>query len=103
MDAWADDQKVGRDGQGTKINFLADPLAILTNALDLRMTHEGPRSLFGQDRCKRFSAFFDQGVLKVLNVAEDVMTDPAGDDFPEKSLADQMIKDISNLQGHTEM
>ena len=101
MDAWADDQKVGRDGEGTMINFLADPHGKLTDALGLRMSHQGPQSLFGQGRCKRFSAFYDHGVLKVMNLAENDdpsgAEDPAGDSFPDNSLAEKMIKDISAL------
>jgi peroxiredoxin len=97
MDAWADDQKVGRDGQGTMINFLADTHGKLTDALGLRMSHEGPLSVLGSHRSKRFSAYFDRGVMKVLNVAENPLTDPAGDDHPEHSFAEQMIKDINNL------
>ena len=41
MDAWADDQKVGRDGAGSMINFLADTHGKLTDALDMRMHHDG--------------------------------------------------------------
>lgn len=96
MDAWADDQKVGRDGAGTKINFLADTHGSLTDALGLRMSHQGPRSVLGSDRCKRFSAYFEHGTLRVLNVAEKP-DDPAGDDYPENSLADKMVKDIAAL------
>lgn len=102
MNAWADDQQVGRDGQGTKINMLADPHGSLTDALGLRMSHPGPQSLFGQGRCKRFSAFFDQGKLRVLNVAEHP-DDPAGDDFPEESLANKMISDIRALDVSKEL
>eukprot|EP00658_Telonema_sp_P-2_P011874 TRINITY_DN14541_c0_g1_i2.p2 TRINITY_DN14541_c0_g1~~TRINITY_DN14541_c0_g1_i2.p2 ORF type:complete len:101 (+),score=29.39 TRINITY_DN14541_c0_g1_i2:511-813(+) len=95
MDAWADDQKVGRDGEETIINMLADPHRDLTRALGMEMAHPGPRFKLG-DRCKRFSAYFVDGVLKVLNVAEKP-DDPAGDDFPEISLAAQMIADVEAL------
>ena len=96
MDAWADDQKVGRDGEGTKINMLADPHGYLTDALALRMGHPGPMSLFGVGRCKRFSAFFDNGKLRAFNLAEGPV-DPAGDERPDNSLADKMIQDIRAL------
>lgn len=96
MDAWADDQKVGRDGEGSMINFLADTHGKLTDALGLRMSDPGPRGKLGYDRTKRFSAFVDDGVLRVLNVAEKP-DDPAGDDFPENSLPEKMIADIKAL------
>merc|ERR1712070_670387 len=96
MDAWADDQQVGRDGSGSMINMLADPHGKLTDALGVRMSHDGPYSLFGVNRCKRFSAFIQNGILKVLNVAER-SDDPAGDDYPENSLVDKMVSDIQAL------
>jgi len=97
MSAWAKDQGVGLDGEGSMINFLSDPHGVLTDALDVRMAHDGPHSLFGVHRCKRFSAFVEDGVLRVFNVAES-HDDPAGDDFPTASLAEKMLADIAGLQ-----
>tara|TARA_A100001015_G_C15016956_1_gene726001 strand:- start:1639 stop:2082 length:444 start_codon:yes stop_codon:yes gene_type:complete len=96
MDAWADDQKVGRDGSGSMINFLGDPHGNLIDALDMRMTAEGPHGKFGQGRSKRFSAYFDKGVLKIMNVAE-APDDPAGDDRPGNSLVEKMLTDLTTL------
>ena len=96
MTAWAKDQGVGVDGEGSIINMLNDPHGELTDALGLRMCHEGPQEKFGQGRCKRFSAFYDDGVLKILNIAEGE-DDPAGDDRPDASLAPVMLKDIAAL------
>merc|ERR1711998_192755 len=93
MDAWADDQKVGRDGEGSVLNFLADTHGKLTDALDMRMHHDGPRAKFAQDRCKRFSAYLDNGVVKILNIAE-AKDDPAGDDNPANSLVEKMLEDM---------
>ena len=70
MDAWADHQQVGRDGEGTMINFLADPHGNWTDACGLRMCHDGPHDHFGQGRSKRYSAFFDDCKLVKLNIAE---------------------------------
>jgi 2-Cys peroxiredoxin 5 len=95
MDAWADSQKVGRDGEGSMVNFIADTSGALTDALSMRMNHDGPRGVFAQDRCKRFSALVVDGVVKALNVAE-APDDPAGDTNPAVSLAAQMLKDLDN-------
>jgi peroxiredoxin len=97
MKAWATDQGVGHDGEGTIINFLADPHGVLCDGMGLRMAHAGPGEIFGQGRSKRYSAYFVDNVLKVLNVAEDPEDDPAGDDFPENSLVDKMMADIKAL------
>merc|ERR1711934_1272428 len=59
MEAWADAQKVGRDGQGSIVNFLADTGGQLTDSLGMRMYHDGPRGKFKQNRCKRFSMLVD--------------------------------------------
>merc|ERR1711934_314439 len=95
MDAWADAQKVGRDGQGSILNFIADTSGELTDKLDMRMNHDGPRYKFAQDRTKRFAAYVDHGVVKILNVAEGP-SDPAGDENPSKSLAEKMLADMSS-------
>lgn len=91
MDAWADDQKCGRDGEGSMLNFLADPHGNWTDAMGLRMSHPGPHDHFGQGRSKRYSAFFEDCVLKKLNLAEDPESDPAGDDNPSNSLVAAML------------
>jgi 2-Cys peroxiredoxin 5 len=94
MDAWADDQKVGRDGQGSIINMLADPHGNLSDALSMRMDHTGPFGKFGQRRSKRFSALVVNGVFKIINVAE-AFNDPAGDDKPDNSLVEKMLTDMA--------
>jgi len=91
MDAWADNQGVGRDGEGSFINFLADPHGNWTDACGLRMTHDGPRDHFGVGRSKRYSAVFDDCKLMKINIAEDPENDPAGDDDPTISLAPAML------------
>merc|ERR1711937_793255 len=92
MNAWADSQGVGRDGEGSMVNFLADTGGALTDALDMRMNHPGPQAKFKQGRTKRFTALVVDGVVKILNVAEGP-DDPAGDDNPANSLAEKMLKD----------
>jgi len=93
MKAWAKDQGVGDDQEGSIINFVADTHGELTDALGMRMSHEGPYGVLGSHRCKRFSALVVDGVIKALNVAEGD-EDPAGDDNPTVSLVEQMLKDI---------
>lgn len=94
MNAWADSQGVGRDGEGSMVNFLADTHGHLTDALDMNMEHDGPYGVFGMKRTKRFSALLEDGVVKILNVAEGP-NDPAGDDNPKVSLAEKMLEDMS--------
>ena len=50
----------------------------------------------GAGRCKRFAAFYDDGELKVLAVAEGglvdgVRLDPAGDDDPSSTFAENFL------------
>merc|ERR1711908_28295 len=90
MNAWADAQSVGRDGEGSMVNFIADTGGALTDALGMRMDHDGPMGKFKQDRCKRFSAVVEDGVVTLLHIAE-APDDPAGDDNPHVSLAEQVL------------
>jgi len=96
MKAWAENQGVGEDGAGSMINFFADPHGKFIDSCGLRMEHPGPQHIFGQGRSKRFSAYFEDGVLKVLNVAEKP-DDPAGDDHPENSMVEKMLEDLKAL------
>lgn len=96
MRAWAVDQGVGADGEGSMITMFGDPHGRLVDGLGLRMSHDEPHEKFGQGRCKRFSAYFEDGVLKVLNIAEGE-NDPAGDDAPENALVEKMIEDLKKV------
>jgi len=89
MNAWAKDQGVG----GSIIKFLGDPSSAVTEALGLVLNHPGPMSKLGYPRCKRFSMFIDNGVIKSINVCVDD-NDPAGDDHPSITLVEKMIEDI---------
>mmetsp|Transcript_117432 Transcript_117432/g.332742 ORF Transcript_117432/g.332742 Transcript_117432/m.332742 type:complete len:88 (-) Transcript_117432:571-834(-) len=82
MKAWAADQNI----EGSMVTFLGDPRSELTEALGLGLDHPGPMSVLGNSRCKRFSMFIDDGVIKTINVAEPE-DDPAGT-FVEKMLED---------------
>lgn len=98
MDAWAKDQ--GIDEKGI-ISFMGDPRGELTKALGVEMTHPGPCGVLGSGRCKRFSAYIEEGVIKTFNIAEDVGVaegeDPAGDAHPEISCVEKMMKDLEEL------
>mmetsp|Transcript_26921 Transcript_26921/g.58865 ORF Transcript_26921/g.58865 Transcript_26921/m.58865 type:complete len:117 (+) Transcript_26921:264-614(+) len=99
MTAWAEDQGVEDDGL---ITLMGDPHAELTKALDLEMTAEGPKSVGIVGRCKRFALYVVDGVVKIVRVAEKE-DDPAGDEFPDITLAEAMIDAIKALNGGDEL
>eukprot|EP00934_Nitzschia_sp_Nitz4_P003208 Nitzschia sp. Nitz4//scaffold122_size67431//48282//48955//NITZ4_006091-RA/size67431-processed-gene-0.67-mRNA-1//-1//CDS//3329534421//3198//frame0 len=92
MKAWSRDQ--GTDG--TMVNMMADPSGEFTKAIGMELTHEGPISVGIIGRCKRFAMIVADGVVKAVNVAESEF-DPAGDDFPEKTLAPALIDMAKSL------
>ena len=94
MQAWAEDQKV----IGTHVNFYADPYGTLPKHFGMQLTHPGPigKGLVG--RSKRFALYIDDGEVKYQALAEDPDFDPAGDDFPEKCMPEQMIAAIKEIQ-----
>jgi len=87
MNAWAADQKV----EGSIVKFLSDPFSEFTRACDMELTDGGPRSLGLIGRCKRFAMIVDNNIITNIAVAESEL-DPAGDDFPEKTLAPALIE-----------
>ena len=99
MMAWAEDQGVKGDSM---ITLMGDPYGDLTSALDMEMTHAGPASVGITGRCKRFALYVENGVVKLLRVAE-AEDDPAGDDRPEVTLADAMVDAIKAFKGSDEL
>jgi len=103
MKAWKKDQ--GLEGSDL-IEFLADTHGDLTDALGLTLTGdgkayakgEGPNKSLGfhTKRCKRSAMYVSEGVIKVMQIAE-APDDPAGDDRPEVSCIENMLKLISEL------
>jgi peroxiredoxin len=87
MKAWAADQGI----ENSMITFLSDPYSEFTRACDMELTNEGPRSLGLIGRTKRFAMIVEKSIIKDFAVAESEL-DPAGDDFPEKTLAPALIK-----------
>jgi peroxiredoxin len=87
VQAWGKDQKI----EDTFVTFFADPAATLTKALDMEMTDPGPPSVGLIGRCKRFALHVDDEEIKATIVSEGP-GDPAGDDDPSQSLAENMIE-----------
>lgn len=94
MTAWAKDQGVDKSDL---VTMMGDPTGDLTRALDLVIEHPGPVSVLGSGRCKRFALYAEDNVVKALEVSEGP-DDPAGDDYPDKSLAPNMIELIKALK-----
>lgn len=99
MKAWAEDQ--GIDPHGI-IQFMGDPEGALTRKLDMELTHPGPQSVGIIGRCKRFAVYAVNGEVKYVAVSERE-DDPAGDDFPESTLADAMLDAILKLKTTDEL
>ena len=103
MTAWKKDQ--GLAGSDL-IEFVADTDADLTDALGIMLTGDGkpygksagPNNALGfhTKRCKRSAMYVDNGVIKVMQIAE-APDDPAGDARPEVSCVENMLKLIAAL------
>ena len=87
MQAWGKDQGI----DGSMVTFMADPAGALTKALDMEMTHGGPPSVGIIGRCKRFAIHANDEEIKAIVVSEGP-DDPAGDNDPSASLAENMLK-----------
>jgi len=100
MSAWAKDQAVAGSEY---ITMMGDTQGILTKSLGTILNHPGPNGLFGTalPRSKRVAMYVVDGVVKIARVAEGPgpagEEDPAGDDFPEVTLAPAMIEAIKEL------
>ena len=97
MKAWAADQKT----EGSLITMMGDPLSTLTRKLDMKLTHPGPQGKGLHDRCKRFALYIVDGTVKIVRVSDagpNGEEDPAGDDFPEKTLAPAMLEAIDAIK-----
>lgn len=94
MMAWAKDQGVTDEGM---ISLMGDPYGDLTVALQMELTHPGPASVGITGRCKRFALYIEDGVVQIVRVAESE-NDPAGDEFPDVTLAESMVQAIQEYQ-----
>jgi len=110
MMAWKKDQGLAGSEM---IDFVADTQAAMTDALGIQMTgsanplpfskapapiYDGPNKALGfhTKRCKRTAMYIVDGVVKVMQIAE-AADDPAGDDRPEVSCIENMLKLIKAL------
>ena len=98
MSAWAEDQGVSKDSM---IKLLGDPYGEVTEKLDMELLHAGPKEKGLINRSKRFALYIDDGTVKIVRVSEKE-DDPAGDDFPDVTLAEAMIEAIKALDGTKE-
>merc|ERR1719486_1658769 len=98
MKAWAEDQKT----EGFMIKLLGDTRMELTKALGVVLDHPGPMAVLGNNRCQRFSMYISDCKIKIFNLAA-AEDDPAGDDRPEISLAEQMLEDLAALHAKDEL
>eukprot|EP00980_Cylindrotheca_fusiformis_P000773 scaffold184_cov125-Cylindrotheca_fusiformis.AAC.8 len=94
MEAWAADQGVTSD---SIITLMGDPYGELTEQLQLELTHAGPKSAGLINRSKRFASYIEDGTFKIVRVAESD-EDPAGDNFPDATLAESMMSAIEALK-----
>ena len=90
MDAWAADQGIPKE---SIISLMGDPYGELTEKLQMELLHSGPKFKGLVNRSKRFALYMEDGEVKILRVAESE-EDPAGDDFPDVTLAEAMIEAI---------
>lgn len=98
MQAWEKDQGT----EGSLINLLADPTSVLTKDLGLVLDDSGVMGVLGNPRCKRFSLLVKDCVVKSVNVAA-AEGDPAGDDAPEVSMVEKMLKDLDDVEKKAEL
>jgi len=99
MDAWATDQGVDKSDF---ITMMGDPSGVLTEKLDVLMSHPGPESVGIIGRCKRFAMYVEDGTIKIFVISE-AEDDPAGDSNPEETLAPAMLARIKKLKNKDEM
>ena len=93
MAAWSESQDVPED---SIIKLMGDPYGELTEKLNMELVHSGPKEVGLINRCKRFALYVVDGVVKIVRVAESE-DDPAGDEFPDVTLAEAMIEAIEEL------
>jgi len=98
MAAWAENQGVPQlDSDKESLTHLfADPYGEVTEKLQMELTAAGPKMVGLVQRCKRFALYVVDGVVQIKRVAERE-DDPAGDDFPDTTLAEAMIDAIKGF------
>ena len=99
MKAWAEDQGIDENGI---IKFMGDPTGELTTKLDMELTDSRPASVGIIGRCKRFAVYAVNGEVKYVAISERD-DDPAGDDYPEATLANSMLDAVMKLSKSDEL
>jgi len=97
MQAWSESQGVSTELSTGILHLFADPYGQVTDALGMELTHRGPLGKGLVGRCKRFALYIVDGEVKIVRVAEND-DDPAGDNFPDITLADAMLEAIRSLE-----
>jgi len=108
--AWAEDQGVSQlpdadadasaeSSSNSIVHLFADPYSAVTEALELEMTASGPKMVGLLQRCKRHALYIVDGVVQIKRVAE-AEDDPAGDEYPDITLAESMIIAIQELNNN---
>ena len=100
MSAWAESQGVPEED--SIIKLMGDPYGEVTEKLEMELIHSGPKEKGLINRCKRFALYIVDGVVQIVRVAERD-DDPAGDDFPDDTLAEAMIEAIQSLTVKNEL
>lgn len=93
MSAWAESQGVPED---SIVKLMGDPYGELTEKLEMELVHSGPKEVGLINRCKRFALYVVDGVVQIVRVAERE-DDPAGDAFPDDTLAEAMMEAIKTF------
>lgn len=98
MQAWGENQSIGN----TYVTFFADPFGDLTRGLDVLMDHPGPAEVGIINRCKRNVILFKGGVAEYVAIAEG-SGDPAGDLKPDITLAEAVLKFLTDKGSKREL
>lgn len=90
----ADDIKKGLNvDKNAFVKFAGDPKGELAKACGMEMTHEGPVTVLGHNRSKRWACIVENGKVTWFDVSEGP-TDPAGDGDPSKTMPDAVLKNL---------
>ena len=90
MEAWSDKMNVKPK---SLVTMLADPGCKFTEAMGLAMPADEVPPQLGYVRSKRYAAVFNDGKCTNLFVSA-APGDPAGDDAPESTFAENFLKTI---------
>ena len=94
MRAWAKDQNI--DGTGL-VTFWADNLSVLTKALGMEITHNGPCGDLGPGRCKRFVACVTDNVVDWVQVSEAPDAPAGANDAEGPVTAETLVEKVLTL------